>query len=114
MEKTHTIVRSFCLNKKSLDEQLKKTETGDSWEERYNRVSLVTKNLQKKINEKGYILFSGTKNYMGLPQTLLVIDNKSNRKYDKRLENEFLESAKALNLPYEPEDRFIDWSRIRQ
>ena len=114
MVDTHTVIRAFKLNQESLDQSLGRVETKEPPKVLSSRIEKVVGPLEDRLKKKGYEFFvSTTKLYRGLPERVLVLDPNApfmpDEGYDDKVDNDFLEVARELELPYEPEDRFIDY-----
>lgn len=109
---TQIAIRSFCLNKARLDEQFGKTDEPESIETQAPRFRLVHAGLGKEVVDAGYSLFCGRTLYRGLPERVLVVDNNApfcfSKDYEEKVDDILLNAARNLNLPYEPENTFIN------
>lgn len=113
MPAKHRILRSFKLNKSALDDFATEQEDLKKLKQRTTRVIV---DLQEIISERGYTLLCGKDLYRGLPERLLVTSDDApflfDRRYEKRVDEMLINIARTLNLPYEPETSFLDFSYI--
>lgn len=113
-----TLMRTFRVNSSLFDETFGVVEAREPSEVLAERFGLVIAGLQTQINRKGYdFLIGSTKLHRGIPERVLVVDHRApfclDDEYRAKLDSDFLESARGLNLPYEAEETFIDMSRRR-
>ena len=120
-EPTQTVMRSFKLNKESLDSLVGPSTPRQKDQplslEDVKRFGLIAGKLQNKVNAKGYQMFTSFPEgvYRGAPETIIVVDSNApfffDDKYPQKLDYDFLEITKELKLPYEPQDTLIDMSK---
>ena len=118
MTDTQTIIRTFRLNKDSLDQTLGEAETEETPEILAPRLSAFVGAVPKAMKRKGYEFMVGTNGlYRGMPERVMAIDHNAPfmvpKEYWEKSDRDFLEVAEQFELPYEPEDRFVDYAKRR-